>query len=200
VTFADLARAPAPEIDDLALALAAEFGPVDDAAARAELDRLGEEVAKEDDHDHARIVEVLARRHGFTGDREAYDDPQNSMLDAVLRRRKGLPILLSVVYIAVGRRAGIEVDGWSLPGHFVVAIGPRVIDPFDGGTLLTVDAEIEPWAPKDIALRMLNNLVGSYQRRGDLGGALTAAELRMTLPGADATVEAELVALRARLN
>ncbi|MEA2168750.1 MAG: hypothetical protein QOF76_2050 [Solirubrobacteraceae bacterium] len=200
MTFADLAHAPAPEVDDLALALAAEFGPVDDAAARAELDRLGEEVAKEDDHDHARIVEVLARRHGFTGDREAYDDPQNSMLDAVLRRRKGLPILLSVVYIAVGRRAGIEVDGWSLPGHFVVAIGPRVIDPFDGGTLLTVDAEIEPWAPKDIALRMLNNLVGSYQRRGDLGGALTAAELRMTLPGADATVEAELVALRARLN
>ena len=52
-------------------------------------------------------------------------------------------------------------------------------------------------------MRMLNNLVQSYQRRGDLAAAIRAAELRLVLP-ADASLraglQAELRATRAQLN
>src|SRR5450755_4022683 len=59
--------------------------------------------------------QLLGAAHGFAGNRERYDDPDNSMLDLVLARRRGLPILLSVVYIEVARRGGIPLAGVGLP-------------------------------------------------------------------------------------
>ena len=52
-------------------------------------------------------------------------------------------------------------------------------------------------------MRMLNNLVPAFRRRGDLTRALRAAEMRLALPGdtdEHDRVRAELVALRAGLN
>jgi regulator of sirC expression with transglutaminase-like and TPR domain len=215
--FEELAAAPDATIDRLSLAMAAEFREVDVATAMASLDTLGadlsvaakrttgspEEVA-------AVCTEVLGATHGFEGDREHYDDPQNSMLDVVLERRRGLPILLSVVYIEAARRAGIGLSGVGLPGHFVVghfgSKPPLLLDPFDGGG--PIDSQfpvgaVRPWTAHEIAMRMLNNLVSSYQRRGDLTGALRAAELRLLLPAPEAlrnTVATELRTLQARLN
>ena len=65
---------------------------------------------------------------GFRGNVQDYYDPRNSYLNEVLDRRTGLPITLSAVAIAVGTRAGLEVVGVGLPGHFVakaVAAGTR---------------------------------------------------------------------------
>jgi regulator of sirC expression with transglutaminase-like and TPR domain len=209
VTFAELAQTPDPRIEDLALAMAGELVDVDAAGARAELDRLGAALARTAaaPEDGARaLTAVLGQREGFTGDRERYDHPDNSMLDAVLRRRTGLPILLSVVYIAAGARAGIQVDGVGLPGHFVVGVGPQLLDPFNGGVPIEVDlpaAALRPWSAHEIAMRMLNNLVGTYERRGNLALALRVAELRLVLPSDTdmrETLDAELLALRARLN
>ena len=202
MTFAAVAQQPDPPLEDLAFALAAEFGACDEAAARAHLDWYAAEVRDAPGSDAERLTAVLGRRHGFTGDRDHYDDPVNSMLDRVLERRRGLPILLSAVYVAVGRRAGIGVDGIGLPGHFVVAVGPQLLDPFDRGAPLP-GTPPAPWPPKDIAMRMLNNLVGAYERRGNLAHALTAAELRLHLPAEPAlrdTLDSELGVLRARLN
>lgn len=202
MTFEELAAEPDATLDDLALAMAAEFGPVDADWAYERLDALGEEVAAADGD----LAGVLGDRHGFAGDREHYDDPPNSMLDRVLRSKRGLPILLSAVYTEVGRRAGVQVDGIGLPGHFVVAVEGRLVDPFAGGAAITAEVPAEllaPWPPHDIAMRMLNNLVPAYQRRGDLGRALRAAELRLLLPtdtDARATLRAELTAMRALLN
>ena len=132
------------------------------------------------------------------------------MLDVVLSRRRGLPILLSVVYIEVARRAAIPLAGIGLPGHFVVGhFGtdpPVLLDPFAGGR--AVDAEIpqqlvRPWQAHEIAIRMLNNLVAAYRRRDDLGQAIRAAGMRLTLPAEGSlrdTLQAELRALRAQLN
>jgi hypothetical protein len=50
---------------------------------------------------------------------------------------------------------------------------------------------------------MLNNLVGSYQRRGHIGAAIRAARLRLELPAEAPLREslgAELRRLEARLN
>ena len=56
----------------------------------------------------------------FVGNRERYEDPRNSCLNEVLDRRTGIPITLSVVYMEVGRRAGLRIDGINFPGHFLV--------------------------------------------------------------------------------
>ena len=216
-SFAELAAAPDPPLDRLALALAAEFRSVDAADAMATLDALGAELAEAVRHsggtpaDDARAcARVLGRTHGFTGDTRQYDDPDNSMLDRVLTRRRGLPILLSVVYAEVSRRADIPLVGVGLPGHFVVGhFGtrpPLLLDPFAGGAEIApavAQELVRPWTAHETALRMLNNLVGAYVRRGNLGGALRAAELRLALPADEpmrASLEAELAALRARLN
>lgn len=214
--FAELARCPDPPLDALTLAVAAEFGDVDAAAARAHLDALGTELAtavgstRAPPEEAKACASVLGARHGFAGDVEHYDDPENSMLDCVLERRKGLPILLSVVYVEVARRAGVELRGVGLPGHYVVGhFGvepPILLDPFAGGGPLREEppaALVRPAGAHETVLRVLNNLVGSFGRRGDLGPEIRAAELRLVLPLDSATrahLEAGLRALRARLN
>ena len=132
------------------------------------------------------------------------------MLDRVLERRRGLPIGLSVVYVEAARRADVPLAGVGLPGHYVVghfgAIEPLLLDPFSGGAEVTGDAPsalVRPWSPHETAMRMLNNLVPAFRRRGDLTRALRAAEMRLALPAdtdEHARVRAELVALRAGLN
>jgi regulator of sirC expression with transglutaminase-like and TPR domain len=83
---------------------------------------------------------------------------------------------------------------------------PLLLDPFAGGTAVEAEpggALVRPWPPPEIAMRMLNNLVAAYQRRGDLRAAIRAAELRVALPAEPPlrdAVRAELRALRARLN
>src|SRR3954468_10506832 len=104
--FEDLAASAEVTLDRLALALAATFGPVDAARALATLDGLGAEVARTLDGaartprtEALALAQVLGTGDGYGGDTEQYDRPENSMLDRVLERRRGLPILLSVVYI-----------------------------------------------------------------------------------------------------
>lgn len=221
--FAELASDPGPAIDVLALAMAAEFRAVDALAAIAMLDELGKELgealAETADASNGSPREMaiacgqlLGGEHGFAGDRERYDDPDNSMLDIVLSRRRGLPILLSVVYVEVARRANIPLAGVGLPGHFVVghfgSDPPVLIDPFGGGVALDAPApapemSVRPWHAHEIAWRMLNNLVASYERRGDLGRAIRAAQMRLMLPAGGAhrdVMATELRALQARLN
>lgn len=216
--FATVAHRRAPQLDELALALAAELRPIEADAALDELDRLGEEVARAaagartPEQQAAACREVLGARERFEGDRDDYDHPDNSMLDRVLERRRGLPILLSVVYAEVARRAGIALAGVGLPGHYVVGhFGvdpPLLIDPFNGGAPVTGPVPspantVRPWGAHETALRMLNNLVPAYTRRFDLARAIRAAELRLELPlddAARAELDRELGGLRARLN
>jgi regulator of sirC expression with transglutaminase-like and TPR domain len=211
--FGAIARLPDPPLDVLALALAAELGEPDAAGALAALDALGAEVAAEGAATPREQVEacrrVLGGRHGFTGVTSDYGHPDNSMLDLVLERRRGLPILLALVYVEVARRAEIQLAGVGLPGHYVAGhFGcdpPLLVDAFAGGAVTIADRSplVRPWPPHETALRMLNNLVGSYTTRGDLGRAIRCAELRLVLPtGGELRegLEVESRALRARLN
>jgi regulator of sirC expression with transglutaminase-like and TPR domain len=216
--FAEVARDPGVRLDELALALAGEFRDVDAVGAIASLDALGaalsravEQTSRTPDAVVDACRQVLGGADGFRGDQVRYDHPDNSMLDLVVTRRRGLPILLSVVYVEVARRAGIEFAGVGLPGHFVVGhfgVNPPVLlDPFAGGETVTIAADretlIRPWGVHEIAMRMLNNLVAAYERRGDLTMALRAATMRLTLPvqpGLHDTLKAELRAIQAQLN
>jgi len=211
--FASLAADPTARLDALALALAAELRPVDSDAALARLDELAaevREVAASTGGELAALCFVLGERHGFAGGEAEYDHPDHSMLDLVLARGRGLPIVLSVVYVETAHRAGIALDGVGLSGHYVVGqfragVAPVLLDPFHGGRPIVAPnpAEARPWSAHETALRMLNNLVGSYTRRNDLGRAIRAAEMRLELsiePDLREALAAELRGLRARLN
>ena len=212
-SFAALAADPTARLDALALALAAEFRSVGADAALARLDELAAEVREVADATGGELAPlsfVLGERHGFAGAEQEYDHPDHSMLDLVLERRRGLPIALSVVYVETARRAGVALDGVGLSGHYVVGqfvpgVAPVLLDPFNAGRPIVAPnpAEVRPWSPHETALRMLNNLVGSYVRRNDLGRAIRAAEMRLELspePALREALAAELRGLRARLN
>ena len=89
------------------------------------------------------LTQVIAGELGFTGDRNTYDEPDNADLIRVIDRRRGLPISLSILYVAAARRVGWTAEILNLPGHVLVMVGheavPVVIDPFRDG--MRVDVE-----------------------------------------------------------
>jgi regulator of sirC expression with transglutaminase-like and TPR domain len=120
---------------------------------------------------------------GFRGNAAVYYDPRNSYLNEVLERRTGIPITLSIVYLEIGRRLGLRVQGVSFPGHFLVKLplqrGALVLDPFSGGEpcsatelrtrldqALPGKPDLEPYlapaTPREIVARVLRNLKGIY--------------------------------------
>ncbi|MCH6162383.1 transglutaminase-like domain-containing protein [Streptomyces marispadix] len=162
---------------------------------------------------------LLGRDEGFHGVPGDYRRLDSSLLPSVLRRRRGLPILLSVVWMEVARRAGAPVYGVGLPGHFVVGFGDptgehALADPYNGGRLLTSGdlellvagatgarvplsaAMLHPSGPLEIVLRILNNIRAWAAARPEQSGVqLWALDLSLLLPHRPARLRQE----RARL-
>ncbi|MFG2403809.1 transglutaminase-like domain-containing protein [Streptomyces brevispora] len=224
--FAEEARAERPDLALLCLLLGAEADPALDAngidAAQIELDRLAGLLPYGLRGGRAwasALAELLGERYGFEGSSADYQRLESSLLHEVLRRRRGLPILLSVVWIEVARRAGAPVYGVALPGHFVVGFGdPRervLADPFAGGRPLTgQDAELlvagatgeplepsmlVPAQPLETVLRILNNIrawAAARPERTDV--ALWAVDLSLLLPSHPARLRYERAQLLVR--
>jgi regulator of sirC expression with transglutaminase-like and TPR domain len=89
----------------------------------------------------ATLNAYLFEELGFSGNTERYDDPRNSFLNEVLDRRLGIPISLAAIYLEIGRRAGMRLEGVNFPGHFLVrapdAAEDLIVDPFHAGALLS---------------------------------------------------------------
>lgn len=144
----------------------------------------------------ARVValnEFLYDDLGYSGNAEHYYDPRNSYLNEVLDRRTGIPLTLSVLYLEIGRRVGLTLDGVSFPGHFLVRLRLRgatlVLDPFAGGAPLSeadlrerlgrvipegvagnvpvaqlpLEQFLEPAGKRQILARLLRNLKAIYR-------------------------------------
>src|SRR5215469_13291840 len=122
------------------------------------------------------LSHFLFELKGFEGNAENYNDPRNSFLNDVINRRLGIPITLSVVYLEVGRRLGINLYGVSFPTHFLVKAvderGELIIDPFVGGKILALD-EIRA---RHILARILRNLKIIYMGASDWTRALSALD------------------------
>ncbi|MCF2532939.1 transglutaminase-like domain-containing protein [Yinghuangia soli] len=224
--FAEVVRADPVDLAEACLLMGAEADPaLDIKTGLVELDRLAGAVAAKltgpaDTEAPARAAAVLAlvlgARAGFGGAQADYADLRSSLLPEVLRRRRGLPILLSVVWIEVGRRVGLPVYGVALPGHFVVGIGDPdgefvLADPFAGGRLLTVDDArgiaigaggspddphlLAPALPSAILLRILNNIrvwaQNPQQAPERAWTRLWAVELSLLLPRHPAALRRE---------
>lgn len=147
----------------------------------------------------AAIQEVLFVEEKFTGNRDDYNNPQNSSLAHVLASRKGLPILLSQVVVSVGQRIRAPLVGLGLPGRFMVkydgAQAPEgfpkrdiVLDPFGGGKIVASDElatiipgfdpedSLEPYGRRETMVRMLQNLVTHFTAASQSEQAALARE------------------------
>ncbi len=201
--FLQLARSGEPDLFEGALLISLLVDPgADLAAARERVEVLARRVrAARDARGKSReeaLREVLFSEEGFRGDPASYDEPENSSVASVLARRRGMPITLSIVVMEVGRRAGLDLVGVGLPGHFVVGGGDLppglFLDPFEGGKLCDAEAlarrvsailgravelPAEAFAPdsaRSILIRVLLNLRRSYERRERFEEALAALE------------------------
>jgi regulator of sirC expression with transglutaminase-like and TPR domain len=139
------------------------------------------------------LATVMAGEFGFAGDAESYDAPLNADLIRVLDRRRGLPVSLSILYVAAARRMGWEAYALNTPGHVLVRIGedaPVIIDPFNGGTVVEPDRLLallrhatgrdqgpsEPMTNRAVLVRLLLNQASRAEQAGDDARALTVYE------------------------
>jgi regulator of sirC expression with transglutaminase-like and TPR domain len=87
------------------------------------------------------INRLLFEQEGFHGEADDYYNPHTAFMNEVLDRHAGLPITLSILYLELSRRVGVSTAGVALPGHFLVKVSladsDLLIDPFDGGRVLT---------------------------------------------------------------
>jgi regulator of sirC expression with transglutaminase-like and TPR domain len=145
-------NAPGDAVAAAALAIArVEYPGLDPAPYLQHLARLGEGAAARVERCAAGRVEdriaalnaYVYEELAFSGNRDQYDDPRNSFLNEVIDRRLGIPISLAVIYMDLGRRSGLRLEGVNFPGHFLVrapgAGGAEdlIIDPFHAGALLS---------------------------------------------------------------
>jgi regulator of sirC expression with transglutaminase-like and TPR domain len=211
--FFEEVRAEQPDLALLCLLVGAEadpdFGSADMAACMDELDQIAEAVVRhrvpEGPHGWAEaLADVLGEGYGFHGLESDYRRLDSSLLQHVLRRRRGLPILLSVIWMEIGRRLDAPVYGVALPGHFVVGIGDPdrqhvLADPFRGGQALTVQSTellvsgtagtalapsmLVPAEPLDVIARILGNIrTWAAARPEHTGVQLWAVDLSLLLP------------------
>jgi regulator of sirC expression with transglutaminase-like and TPR domain len=206
----EIAAGPEADIDlvEAALLIAAqEYPDLDLAAYRARVDRLALTLKARLRRDIGPVESIVALNRylfeelGFNGNARDYYDPRNSFLNEVLDRKLGIPITLALVYVEIGRRVGLALNGVSFPGHFLVKCPARdgviVLDPYAGGASLSLEdlqqrlrtlrggaappADIARHmlaaaGRKEILARMLRNLKGIYLERRDLPRALAAAD------------------------
>jgi regulator of sirC expression with transglutaminase-like and TPR domain len=152
---------------------------------------------------------------GYRGNTEAYYDPRHSYLNEVIERRTGIPITLSVLYMEVGRRVGLPLQGVSFPGHFLVRLrvraGTLVLDPFENGAPqsveelqarlrrvvpegtpavgeLPLEQFLEPATHRQIVARVLRNLKTIY-REQERPAELLAVLNRILVVAPDSSAE-----------
>ena len=229
--FCEIALRPDPHLDlvEASLVIALEDDPTTD------IDRYLGEVAEwseavrgrlEGSRDVERIVDaingVLFDEEGFRGEHENYYDPRSALLSDTLDKHAGLPISLSILYIEISRRVGVDVSGVSLPGRFLVkfsgAFGQIVVDPFDGGRVLSSvelqklldevygggvrlrEHHLRSFSPKEILARELAHLKAAYLAQHDLPRAAASIDRLLILDEHDAWEVRDRAAVAAQMH
>lgn len=205
--FAELVQRPEPELNlaEAALLVAAEEYPqLTPEPYLQRLDELSERVRDRTWDETAPIVmlddvaRVLFQEERFRGNQAQYYDPRNSFLNDVLDRRLGIPLTLGIIYLEVGWRLGLPLQGVNFPGHFLVRFDGEavklLVDPFQGGLIRFEDdaqdlldqvyggsVRLKPEYlrladRRAMLVRLLSNLKGIYLNRHDEEKALSAIE------------------------
>ena len=145
-------------------------------------------------HLHAELFD----RDGYRGDEANYYDPRNAYLNEVIDRKVGIPIALSIVFLHVAQRVGLNAAGVGLPGHYIVKVRFELnevyVDPFNSGSTMTMNEidemlvslsggkvrlapeHLRAWSARQTLIRVLANLESMWNRAGDAKKARAAAE------------------------
>jgi len=198
--FAEFVSREQFNLAEASLMLAQDIYPqVDIPAYLARLDEIAFAIKKRIASDAFAEQKVRALNYylfnemRFSGNIDDYYDPRNNYLNEVMERRVGIPITLSILYLEIGKRLGLNLKGISFPGHFLVKLavkrGQLVLDPFTGGEAqsesdlrqrlaqvlpsekaeqVQLDPYLEPATPRQIVARVLRNLKNIYMQAGKL--------------------------------
>jgi regulator of sirC expression with transglutaminase-like and TPR domain len=202
--FADLVSREQFNLAEASLMLAQDVYPeIDIPGYLGRLDEIAAAIKRRLAYDAFAEQKVLALNYylfnemHFSGNVDDYYDPRNNYLNEVIERRIGIPITLSILYLEIGKRLGLNLKGVSFPGHFLVKLsvkrGQLVLDPFTGGNAqseadlrqrlaqvlpsgqaerVELDPYLEPATPRLIVARTLRNLKNIYLQAGNLEQAL----------------------------
>ena len=229
--FEEIAACPEPLLDlvEASLVIDLEEDP------RLDVDRHLAGVKKwsdavrsrlEGSRDVERIVATVNRllfdEEGFLGANDDYYDPRSALLSEALDRHAGLPITLSILYIELSRRVGLEATGVALPGRFLVkftgAFGVIVVDPFDGGRVLSSvelqkildgmygggvqlrEHHLRSFTPRQILARELAQLKAAYLAQRDLTRAAASIDRLLILDARDAYEVRDRAALATQMH
>jgi regulator of sirC expression with transglutaminase-like and TPR domain len=204
-----IVRRPGVDLAELALLVCAEADPrVDVEVGLLRIDALADGLrssgfrAGSAEEDAVALARYLAQEQGFDGTTER--SPAAALLTEVLDRKRGLPVALTILYVAIARRLRVPAFPIGLPGRVVTGIGggdrPVVLDPSRAGRRLdqaAISAQVEeatggrlsfrrsmlrasPTA--NVVRRLLNDLAGAYTAEGRSADALWATELKLLLP------------------
>jgi hypothetical protein len=132
------------------------------------------------------LAHFLGGQLDFHGNTEDYYNPDNTLLPRVLVTRLGIPITLTLLYMLIGQRCGLRVEGINFPGHFLARHDGVLFDPFERGRIIGIaecreilsrqklelqPAHLETATPIAIARRILANLLYVYQSDEDIEAA-----------------------------
>jgi len=153
----------------------------------------------------AALAEAMSGDLRLTGDLMTYDHPDNADLIALAQRRKGLPVMLGIVYLHAARACGLMVQGVDFPGHFLLRIetteGLMALDPFSDGRVVLPseltrramraglapdlagrpDQLMAPVSDRNVLIRLQNNLLARANASEDWAGAERAASRRAVI-------------------
>ncbi len=179
----------------------AEYPDLDIQKYLDSLDEIAQEIAMQLTLERYPLKVVKTINHhlfdrlNFRGNKHNYYDPDNSFLNQVIERKLGIPISLSVIYLAIAHRLDFPMVGIGMPGHFLIrpefeGVG-FFVDAFNRGEVLFVEdcqarlnenyqqqlqldlSWLAPVSKKQILARMLNNLKFIYLHRRELDKALS---------------------------
>ncbi len=167
----------------------------------------------------AALSDVIFRHHGYRGDAETYDDPQNANLMRVIDRRMGLPVALGIILIHAARSQGWAISGINFPDHFVLRLTgdgeQAIIDPFYKAKRLTIDnlqglliqrqgpaaklkaSYMRSVSDRDVLLRLQNNIKSRALVDGDQERAMEILDTMVLLSPDDASLVSEMAVLEA---
>jgi regulator of sirC expression with transglutaminase-like and TPR domain len=127
--------------------------------------------------------------HGFYGNTKNINSPQNSYINNVIETKKGNPITLGIIYLAVCQELGIPIYGVDIPAHFILGYSERnddvlfYLNIFNKGTVfgkddidkfleqLKKEPEEKHYQPCDnlaIIKRLIQHLIFTYDNLGYL--------------------------------
>ena len=181
------------------------------------LDALAERIARLSPADSAARIDaarkVIVEAEGYAGDQDNYYDPRNSYLNAVMDRKRGLPITLAAIWIDMGQKLRWGFEGVNFPGHYLVRCpsegGPILIAPFEGGRLVRRDElpgmlanifgqptplnpdHLQVATPLGTLTRMLNNLRSAYSNAREWGKAMRIVTRMLAIEPDSESLKAE---------